>query len=383
MTKKIRVLVDGHVFDGMFQGSRTFLKGLYAKLSESDRLDIYIAARDLDNLEREFSSVSGPLNFVKLGSESKVRRLLIEFPSLIKKYNFDYAHYQYIDPPLKLCRTIITIHDVLFLEFVDDFSWLYRRKKHFFKFSGARADILTTVSEYSRQAINRYLDIPMNNIHVVRPALENDFLKVLSDQDIQKSRNKVKETLNLDKYVLYVSRVEPRKNHDLLLRAYLELELWRYNYHLVFVGKTSIESKGLNDAYASIDSKIKQFLHHYESISHELLVELIRAASLFVYPTKAEGFGYPPLEAAALGVETLTSNATCLSEFKFFGDRFFNPDDIEELKRKMMAIISNSYKGIRIGDISRTICENFGWTNTAENMEKLICNDYRSNKINL
>lgn len=374
--KKIKVLVDAHLFDGMFQGSRTFLKGLYAKLSESDALDIYLAAHDLDNLEREFSGISGEIKFIQLKSESRVKRLLVDFPSLVAKYKFDYAHYQYMDPPIKTCKTIITIHDVLFLEFTEDFSWLYRQKKHLFKLAAAKADILTTDSDYSRQAIRHYLNIPLESIHVVRPALENLFLESPTPEDFDDARARIGAALQLNKYILYVSRIEPRKNHEILLRAYLELELWKQGYHLVFVGKTSIENPKLLRLYDSIGSQARGFVQHHESVSSELLMDLLRAAALFVYPTRAEGFGYPPLEAGALGVETLTSDATCLSEFDFFGDRFFKPDDLEGLKTKMAAILSGRNGYSAMSDISKVIRNNFGWANTAADMEKLICSNY-------
>ena len=379
MARKIKILVDAHVFDGMFQGSRTFLKGLYAKLSESDLFDIYLAAHDEENLEQEFSGISGSINFVKLSSPSKVRRLLIDFPSIINKHKFDYAHFQYIDPPIKLCKTIITIHDVLFLEFTEDFSWLYRQKRHLFKLAALRADILTTDSQYSRLAIRRYLNIPMENIHVVRPALENNFFEPPSNTSLQLSRQKIRDALQLDKYILYVSRVEPRKNHEILLRAFLDLELWRQGYHLVFVGKTSILNQRLNELYESITKDISGFVHHFENVSHELLIDLLRAASLFVYPTRAEGFGYPPLEAGALGVETLMSNATCLSEFEFFKDRFFNPDDLEGLKKKMSLILAGHYEGPAMSNISEIIQNSFGWSNSADVLKKLICDDFGCN----
>lgn len=380
MARKIKILVDAHLFDGMFQGSRTFLKGLYAKLSESDALDIYLAAHDVNNLEREFSGIDGTLNFIKLNSASKVKRLLVDFPVMIHQHKFDYAHYQYIDAPIKLCKTIITIHDILFLEFTEDFSWLYRQKKYLFQLAASRADILTTDSEYSRQAIHRYLKAPLEDIHVVRPALEKNFFEESSQEIVQLSRSNILSSLRLEKYILYVSRIEPRKNHDILLRAYLDLKLWEQGYHLVFVGKTSIDNPRLDVLYESMSSNVRRFVHHYESVSHSQLIDLFRAATLFVYPTRAEGFGYPPLEAGAMGVETLTSNATCLSEFEFFQDRFFNPDDLEGLKAKISAILANRYSGPTMADISKTIRDNFGWVNTATVMEKLICKNFMAVK---
>jgi len=379
VAKKIKVLVDGHVFDGIFQGSRTFLKGLYAKLSESDSLDIYIAANDLNNLEREFSGINGTINFVRLKSKSKIKRLLVDLPALVSKYKFDYVHYQYMDSPIKLCKSIITIHDVLFLEFVDDFSWLYQQKKYLFALAAYRSSILTTDSEYSRIAINKYLNVPLNKIHIVQPALDDDFIIPLSKRVAIASKKNIERKFKLNKYILYVSRVEPRKNHEILLRAYLEMKLWESGYHLIFVGKNSINSPKLNFLFDAMTENQQQYVSHYESVPHNELLDLLRSASIFVCPSKAEGFGYPPLEAGAFGVETLISNATCLSEFDFFGDRFFDPNDLDDLKNKILNIISGDNVLPSMKGISNTIRTNFNWDRTAYTMERLIVNDFKIN----
>lgn len=374
MTSKIRILVDAHVFDGMFQGSRTFLKGLYTKLSESDLLEIYFAAHDIDNLERELRCIPGSVNVIKLKSSGRAQRMIFEIPSIISEYKIDYAHFQYIDSPLKRCKTIITIHDVLFLEFIEDFSWLYRQKKFFFKLAASRANILTTDSKYSRYSISNHLNIPAQNIHIVQPGLDDMFFEELPEFSTIASREAVLSGLGFDKYILYVSRIEPRKNHDLLVRAYINLELWKRGYHLVFVGKLSIDNPKLHSLYATLSKEALSFVHHYETVSHKLLMDLFRAATLFVYPTRAEGFGYPVLEAGALGVETLTSNSTCLSEFDFFRERFFSPDDLAELEDKIFAILMGNFAGPAMSDISKTIRHNFDWTTSAEVMENLISN---------
>jgi glycosyltransferase involved in cell wall biosynthesis len=222
------------------------------------------------------------------------------------------------------------------------------------------------------------LNVPFDNIDIIRPALDSDFLMTSTNEIFEKSREIVKSKFGLDKFLLYVSRVEPRKNHDTLLKAYLDLELWRQGYFLIFVGKTSIENPKLELIINSLDSHVKQFVIHYQSVSHDLLLHLLKSTSLFVYPTRAEGFGYPPLEAAAFGVETITSNATCLSEFSFFGDRLFDPDNLDEIKRKIISILFGTFDGPKMSTISEEIRQNFGWSNSASAFEKLIMTNFKS-----
>ena len=377
MSKKINILVDGHVFDGIFQGSRTYLRGLYSSLADSDYLRIHIAANDLKNLEREFECVKGNINFVKLHSRSKYIRLAWEFPRLINKYKFDYVHYQYIDALTKACKTIITIHDVLFLEFRDDFSWLYRQKKYLFKRAASRADILTTDSNYSKQAITEYLNIQPDLIHVVPPALDEKFFDLSDKMEVSKYTER---TFSLKKYILYVSRVEPRKNHILLLHAFHDLELWKHGYKLVFVGKKSIPAPAMESFLSQVKSEEKEHILHLESVSFDDLIQLIAGASIFVYPSGAEGFGYPPIEAGAMGTETLLSNATCLSEFDFFGDRFFEPDDLHGLKLKLNKIISGEGMKTKMEFIQDEIHKKFRWNLVSQQFENLIIRDFMGDK---
>lgn len=375
MNSKIKILVDAHLFDDIFQGTRTFLKGLYTTLSLSDSLEIYLVANDVENLEREFSDAPGTLKFLEYSGKNKFKRLLFDIPSLIHKYNIDYAHFQYIDSPIKMCKTIITIHDVLFLEFKDDFSWLYRQKKHLFYLAAKRANILTTDSEYSRKSIERFLNISKDKVSVVKPALQENFF---SDYDKNISRKLISQRYSLDKYILYVSRIEPRKNHTILLKSFLELRLWEKGYKLVFVGKKSIESCELQCLIGENKEVCKSFLAQLDNVAPEELIHFLVASSLFVYPSRAEGFGYPPLEAGALGVETLLSDATCLSEFHFFKSRFFDPNDLSDLVGKVDSILEGSFEGVKMTEVSSNIRNSFRWENSAEVFEKLVTDNYKN-----
>src|ERR1044072_8702325 len=99
--KQIRLLVDAHVFDDEFQGTRTFLKGIYSHLLEKNNIHFFLAAHDDENLKKNFpGGIDRPnVTFIKYRKRSGLQRLTYEIPSLIRKYNIDYAHFQYITPP--------------------------------------------------------------------------------------------------------------------------------------------------------------------------------------------------------------------------------------------------------------------------------------------
>ena len=117
--KRIKLLVDAHVFDKGFQGTTSFIEGVYQELVKKENLEIYLAAYDIENLRQYFSDPR--FHFIPLKSKSRYQRLLFEFPSIIRRHQIDYAHFQYIVPPIKHCRYIVTIHDLLFKDFLENF----------------------------------------------------------------------------------------------------------------------------------------------------------------------------------------------------------------------------------------------------------------------
>ena len=102
----MKLFVDCHVFDGKFQGTRTYIQGIYTNLLHHKEIDYYFAARDIKNLKRIFGE-SENVHYITLKSKGSLSRLIFEIPSIIKKYNIDYAHFQYISPLIKNCKEII------------------------------------------------------------------------------------------------------------------------------------------------------------------------------------------------------------------------------------------------------------------------------------
>ena len=258
---------------------------------------------------------------------------------IIKKYNIDYAHFQYIAPLIKYCRYIVTIHDVLFNDFKDSFPLSYRLIKNFlFRISAEKSDIFLTVSNYSKERISKYYQIPLDKIRVIPNGVGEDFFNM----PIESSDNDIFFSHNLEKFILYVSRVEPRKNHLILLKAFNELQLWDRGYKLVFIGRQDLPYPELDSFLEEGSKELIESVFRISNVSHESLKLFYHHCALFVYPSIAEGFGIPPLEAITAGAPTLCSNSTAMSEFSFLEDDLFVPTDLEELKQKILRKISTA-----------------------------------------
>ena len=180
---KIKILADAHVFDNEFQGTRTFIKEIYLALADKPDLELFLASQHPAKIPSEFHGKPN-VSFLKLKSPSGWRRLLIDFPSLIRQHKIDFAHFQYIVPPVKNCRYIVTIHDLIFNDFPKEFSWGYILSKNLlFGISLLRSDIVTTVSAYSRSSIKKYLLNNKKNILLTPNGVSQKFFQPYNRND--------------------------------------------------------------------------------------------------------------------------------------------------------------------------------------------------------
>jgi len=368
--RKIRLLVDAHVFDDGFQGTRRFLRGLYTQLVNDDRFQVFLAARDIELLQSEFGT--GP-HYLRLKSTSSVSRLVFEWPRLIRKYRIDYAHFQYIVPPVKNCFFIVTTHDVLFNNFPERFSSFYRLQKNYLYRRGAvKADLLSTVSTYSSIAIRQHLRISKKQIHLLPNAVEPCFFE---KYDKPQCRKQVSSRFGVDRYILYVARIEPRKNHLRLINAFLRAEL--NNTSLVMVGDETLPVPGLKERLLSLSASERKKLHFLSGIPEAELLLLYRGADAFVYPSEAEGFGIPPLEAAAARIPVICSASTAMASYDFFGNGLFDPFNEEELVQKLQNVIQHPPGQFRLDEIARIVQQRFNWQSTATVLAQSIVSHHQ------
>lgn len=356
----MKIFVDAHKFDHSLQGTSTYIKGIYNSLVKFDDVEITLCAENIDNLKLHFQDTR--FNFLKLNASSKYKRLAIEYPRLLSQGGFDFAHFQYIVPPIKMCKYINTIHDLLFLDFKEYFPWSYRfTNGSLFKVSARYSDILLTVSQYSKEAIASHYGTSLDKIYITNNAVnspQNDYVAV-------------KDKYQLRKYILFVSRFEPRKNHLMLLKAYLEDRLYESDIDLVFIGskKESIEIQAYQELINNIPLNLKHHVKFYEGVPEKELNSFYHHASCFVFPSLAEGFGIPPLEAAINGTKVLCSNSTAMADFDFFKYQF-NPLSLEDLKSKLLAILNdNEYP---YEDIKFKIQSKYNWDSIANEYHQVL-----------
>lgn len=368
MKSKIKIFVDCHVFDYGFQGTRTYIQGVYKEFIKDKSYDFYFAASNIENLKNVFG-VSENVFYIKYSFTNKFLRLLIDIPKILKKEKIDYAHFQYIVPPIKKSKYIVTTHDVLFIDFPFYFSFFNKIKNTFLYRNGIRnANIKLTVSDYSKQKIEQHFNI--KDISITPNAVDPIFFE---DYDKQEVINTIENKYSLKNYIVYVSRWEPRKNHELILKAFVELKLYD-THQLLFIGDKTTINKAYNEIYNTISDEIKSRIICLHKLDFENMLLLLRGAKISIYPSVAEGFGIPSLESVAAKIPTITSNQTAMSDFKFMDKFLFNPYDFEEFKIKLKMILENDYDEEFI-TLSKQINEKYTWFKSMSVLKECIQKD--------
>jgi glycosyltransferase involved in cell wall biosynthesis len=355
------IFVDCHIFDKNYQGTTTYIKGIYTELIKDKNKHFFLGAANIDNLKKFFGNHSN-VTYIQLKYKNKFVRLLFEIPKILKANNIDYAHFQYIAPPIKVCKYIVTIHDVLFLEYPQYFPYLYRIKnKALFYWSAKHADIVCTVSEFSKQKIKHYFNI---NSIITPNAVDPVFYESYDKKSIQ---NQVKTKFTIEKYWIYVSRWEPRKNHLNLVKVFAEKEYYK-EYKLLFIGDKDIPNKLFDDYFDSLPAEVQSKIIIKNKVNFPDLLLLLRGATLSVYPSFAEGFGIPPLESLAAQIPTVCSNTTAMADFDFLDKNLFNPYNLDEINQRIKQALSTPF----IEDIVLKIEQKYNWSASANVLKNAI-----------
>jgi len=364
MGRKIKIFVDAHVFDIHRQGTTTYVAGLYNALLRYEDLEIHFGVHNVEALKKEIPAARHIIPYARRGF---VARYLTEVPDILRQYSFDFAHFQYIVPFRGTkTRYITTVHDVLFMDYPGYFSLPFRLSRRLlFGWSLRRSAVKLTVSEYSRSRISHHFGIPAEDIQVTANAGPE-----WTPGEKMGSRAYVREKYGVKKYILYVSRIEPRKNHRLLLDAFVQLKLDREGYNLLFVGKADDESSAVNEYIQA--QKIKcPALHQLVDVPYEDLCHLYNGAELFVFPSLAEGFGIPPLEAAACSVPVLCSRATAMGDFDFFAEGLFDPEEEGSLGAKLREVLLE--KKLTLPEtLAPVVKKQYNWERSAAVLHKQI-----------
>jgi len=316
-------------------------------------------------------------------SLSNLRKLWFEqvgLPRACRRAQVELVHYPYFAAPLvKPCRVVVTIHDLITLLLPE-----YRRSlavrlyNRLIVRAARRAEAIIADSQHSKADIVRHLGIPAGRVHVVYLAAEARF-HPLDDADALAD---ARQRYGLgERFVLYIGGLNRHKNVAALLAAFAAIRDRLPDVQLAIAGVPHSAdpavfpdlgqvARGLGLPVADLTglrrpvrSAVVRFLGFVPEEDKPLLYN---AAALFVFPSRYEGFGLPPLEAMACGTPVIAARAASLPEVVGDGGLLIAPDDVAGLAQAMLAVLGDPARQAELRARGLAQAARFNWAKTAQ-----------------
>jgi len=327
----MQVVIDARMVDSKGFGLGRYVYNLLKNLIKIDQANQYTLLVNDDFLAPLVANASN-FNLLKVNIPWLSVFEQIKIPWVIRKLKPDLFHAtSFSAPMLQPYPTIVTICDLIHLVFPEHYSLLHKFYfKFFLKKVLNKAKRVITISECSKRDIISHYNIPQEKVTVTYLAVEESF-QPIGEQD---KINDFKQRMGLPKrFILYVGTRKKHKNIAGLIKAYSLLP--REDCFLVLSGSMDQALLDLIKKY-----KVEDRVVCIGKIEDSELPLLYNAADLFVFPSRYEGFGLPPLEAMACGVPVVTSNAASLPEVVGDAARLVDPDNSKEMAMAMSKVLN-------------------------------------------
>lgn len=355
----MRIAVDAHAIGRHLTGNEVYVRSLLGGFAEIDRHSEFLAYVSEPGAEQWIPERFG----IRRVASNPYYRLGWDLARLTRQDKPDLIHVQYTAPLLGNVPSVVTVHDVSFLEHPEYFT-LARRSQ--LRFTVARtvrqAAMIVTVSEFSRDGILRAYDVSPDKVRVV-PNAANPAFRPIGREKAQAS---VRERLALNApFVFSVGDLQPRKNQIGLIEAFVRLMKTQPQlaHHLVLTGKETWFAPKVKEAART--SGFADRIHFTGWVSDAELLELYNACDLFVFPSFYEGFGLPILEAMACGRAVACSNTSAMPEVADGAGLLFDQNNAESIARAMSDILLDSELRGRMERLGVKRAALFSWQKSA------------------
>ncbi len=335
----MRIAIDLRpLMAGKISGVEVYIENMLKSLFEDDKKNEYIlwynAFKKVDT--SHFPKGGANVKLVRTRIPNKILNLslsLLRWPKLDRLIGGNIDVLWVPDPrpaPVsKACKKVVTFHDLSF----EDFRYSFNFKTRFWhkilrpRLEAKEADTIIAVSDFTKTRIMDEYGIKSSKIKVIHEAAADS----LQPLHFAKSFEIIRRKYGLpEQYFLCLSTIEPRKNTEGIIRAYLE---WQEgndaDVALVIAGK---EHPGI---FAGLHIKKHPLIQLPGFIDEADKGLLYQHALAFLYPSLYEGFGLPILEAMKCGTPVITSDATAMAEVAGDAAMLVNPNDVHGIKQAM------------------------------------------------
>jgi glycosyltransferase involved in cell wall biosynthesis len=332
--------------------------GLYAH-------ELYRALRPLTPVERWGATRTGEHPRGRL--QGRTGWTLTTLPSLLAEQNPRLFH-AVSNFNLPLTRVpgvpyVLTVHDLVPLLLPDTVSRAFRLQfQGWLTRSLALADAVICVSHTTRQSLHEHFEVDPARVHVVHHGV--DHVDRLGTPD--PTSMTWLDALGLpERWALYAGSLDARKNVGLVLSALERSYDAGRPVTLVIAGQrwfgsSAVERRVLALKDKGLDIRVTGYLEA------SVFYELMRRASVFLFPSRYEGFGLPPVEAMHLGVPTIISTAGSLPEVCDGAALLVDPDDARALSSAVHRVLSSAAFRADLSAHGRAVTARYRWATCAQ-----------------
>ncbi len=257
-------------------------------------------------------------------------------------------------------KQVVTFHDLFPIEHPEWYGAAFARWYNFlFRRLSREAVHLIAVSDYTKSRLVKLLGVDPERVTVVHNAVSPS-LRLTTPAEAARTAGAL--ALPSRRYILSVSSLEARKNLRTVLEAWREAQrslpdsVW-----LVLAGPQADAKVFGKQTLPTIPARV----HFTGYVPEEHLAGLYSGASLFLYPSLAEGFGLPLLEAMNCGLPVITSNTSSLPEVGGDAAVYVDPLDAGALARAVLAHLPRECAAVQPHKPSLAQASRFSWDEAA------------------
>ena len=358
-----RIVIDGRMLD--WTGIGTYTRNLLDQLQDLDPHHEYLVLltrADFDswsprqpNFHKILTNHTQPYGLSgQLGFAWQLYRLK---PNLVHFVHF-------AAPILYQRRHVTTIHDLTLMQFNTAHGSLARRLQTTLKRWPARmimwvaaksARCIITPSNYVRDQLRQYYHLQPQRTVCTYEGTETAQLAPATPPPFKALPNNIH-------FLLYVGNYYPHKNIRRLLEGFAQLH--RTDFQLVLAGRSADYRDNLVSQARELGVEPRVILLGY--VTDEELAWLYQHAAAYVFPSLSEGFGLPGLEAMLYGLPVVASNATCLPEVYDHAAHYFDPNDPQDMARKIGEVLDDAALRQKLIAAGHERVKQFSWRRMAE-----------------
>jgi glycosyltransferase involved in cell wall biosynthesis len=360
----VRIGIDTHAAEQDGTGNGSYVRGLVRALTALDGDDEYVLYA-IDPAHPFYRTLESRTAWAvrRLWPRPAAVRIPLALALASYRDRLDALHVQYVGPPWHRGARIVTLHDLAFLRVPESFPRLQRwRLRWLVPANARRAAAVIVGSEYSRREVQATYGIACERISVIRDAPDPRFRPVRDDAVLSDLRQRLGIR---GRYLLYVGRLNPRKNIPGLLRAFEQLRpRLREPLQLVIAGQPDFRTDRLEANIAA--SPWRADVVRAGFVRDDDLPALYSGATVFVFPSFLEGFGLPPLEAMACGTPVVCADATSLPEVVGDAGLLVHPGDVDAMAAALLRILGEPDLRASLAERALQRAAQFTWRAAAQ-----------------